>query len=39
LSEKLSIATATEKGQFITKAHLVEYKNLIIWILNRKGKL
>ena len=37
LSEKLSIAKATEKGQFITKDHLVEYKALIIWILNRKA--
>lgn len=37
LTEKLSIEKAKENGQFITKAHLVEYRNLIIWMMAKKG--
>ena len=36
LSDKLSIEKARDKGNFITKEHLIEYKRLIIWILEKK---
>lgn len=36
LSEKLSVENAYEKGQFITREHLTEYKPLIIWLLKNK---
>lgn len=36
LTSKLSALKAAESGQFITKAHLVEYKSLIIWLLKNK---
>lgn len=36
LSSKLSVLIAADKGQFLTKAHLVEYKGLIIWLLKNK---
>lgn len=36
LSSKLSELKAEEKGNFITKGHLTEYKGLIIWILRNK---
>src|SRR5690606_35348693 len=36
LSSKLSALKAAEAGQFITKAHLVEYKSLIIWLMKNK---
>lgn len=36
LSSKLSALKAEEKGQFLTKAHLTEYKGLIVWLLNNK---
>ena len=36
LTSKLSELKASESGKFITKAHLVEYKGLIIWLLKNK---
>lgn len=36
LSSKLSALKAAENGQFISKAHLVEYKGLIIWLMKNK---
>lgn len=36
LSSKLSKLKSIEKEQFIAKNHLIEYKGLIIWILNNK---
>ncbi|MXV39392.1 hypothetical protein GO491_12005 [Flavobacteriaceae bacterium Ap0902] len=36
LSSKLSELKAYNKGQFITKEHLTEYKPLIIWLLKNK---
>lgn len=35
LKERLSWMKAREKGQFVTKEHLVELRNLIIWKINR----
>lgn len=37
LTEKLSDEKAREKGNFITKEHLTEYKPLIIWALKNKA--
>jgi len=37
LTEKLSIEKAKASGNFITKAHLTEYRNLIIWMMTKKG--
>ena len=36
LKEKLSWEKSEEKGQFITKEHLSEYRNLIIWTLKNR---
>lgn len=36
LSSKLSALKAADKGQYLTKAHLVEYKGLIIWLMKNK---
>lgn len=36
LSSKLSELKAEQKGNFVTKEHLTEYKNLIIWALKNK---
>ncbi len=36
LASKLSELKAEQNGNFITKEDLVEYKNLIIWILKNK---
>ena len=35
LSQKLSEQKAFDNGNFITKQHLSEYRNLIIWALNK----
>lgn len=37
LSSKLSEQRAFDKGNFITKDDLVEYKGLIIWMMNNKA--
>ena len=37
LTEKLSAEKAAESGNFINKQHLVEYRNLIIFMMTRKG--
>lgn len=37
LSEKLSLIKAAEKGNFITREMLTEYRKLIIWIMTKKG--
>lgn len=34
---KLSELKAIDKGQFITRDHLVEYKGLIIWMMKNKA--
>lgn len=36
LSSKLSTLKAAENGQFVTVEDLKEFKNLIIWLFNRK---
>ena len=36
LSSKLSELKAQEKGQYITKEDLVEYKGLVIWLMKNK---
>jgi len=35
-ASKLSAEKALQNGNFITKAHLVEFKGLIIWLLRNK---